>query len=677
MRSLGLGFAVVSILLCPLVRADHLELVRQSRLWDPPALRSADTSGLTYHPPSGRLILVDSEISEYGRAVDAEGVPIFQGVNVFECPLVLDRTFAAHLAEPAPGVAREPVGVVFNPKDGHIYVTDDDRKKIYRYPFDTASKFGAPVAEVSTDIDGQYSDPEGITCDLETGRLFVVSGTRDEKVLIFRFDIETDVFVFDGQFPVGEQIRDPEGIAYDPVSGNLFLIASDAIAEFTQSGDFVQQFDYGFLDGAGSPLTLAGGGTFAPTSDPNDPPDRHSLYIAARGIDNGAFPDRDSLDGSVTEVRVVRDGHNPELGPLIRVPGDVGTIQGAIDRAVDGGVIRVAPGVYRENLVIGPGKAITIASDLYWDGDSSAIAETVIDGGGGDGVAITIEAGADPGVRLIGLTIRNADDGIKPYASFTMTQCWVTDCTDGVDYEGGGGLIDACRFWNNRDDAIDLDLDVAATIQDCEIVDNDDDGIEIRFQPFNAWPLPIVIRHNLIARNGEDGIQLIGYDEPTSRTILIERNVIVDNAMAGLGMMDGANTREDYSAAALPEPVTVVGNTFVRQVYHITGGANLFASNNYFVSAEKYAVLGVNPNTRLGINGFWDNGALFSRTLSMSEVTQDPQLDDQYRPAPGSPAIDAGRLSRTPDSPEATALHRSRFLGDAPDLGAWEWGWPD
>ena len=303
-------------------RVDRLELIRYVNLWRASPVRSPDTAGLTYHPPSGRLIIVDSEVNEYGETTDANGQRIFSGHNVFEVSLDLRRRFDAHFAGPVGGMVTEPTGIAYNPKDGHVYVTDDDRRKIFRYRFDGKRKFGPPVAETKTSLDGRYTDPEGIACDPATGILYVVSGTKQERVLTFRYDTDAGKFVSLGEFSVASHIRDPEGIGIDPETGNVFLVSGRGIAEFRKDGAFVQFFDYTFFNRTNVARTLPGGLTFAPSSNPNDHPGNYSIYISHRGIDNGAFPRKNSLDGAISELRLVR---RRARGNTVHVPTDAPT----------------------------------------------------------------------------------------------------------------------------------------------------------------------------------------------------------------------------------------------------------------------------------------------------------------------------------------------------------------
>jgi predicted GH43/DUF377 family glycosyl hydrolase len=89
----------------------------------------------------------------------------------------------------------------------------------------------------------------------------------------------------------------------------------------------------------------------------------------------------------------------------INVPGDLPTIQAAIDAASDGNVVLVADGTYQENINF-IGKAITVASHFYIDGDTSHISNTVIDGDS-SGSVVTFESGEDSTTVLCGFTLTN------------------------------------------------------------------------------------------------------------------------------------------------------------------------------------------------------------------------------------------------------------------------------
>ena len=88
---------------------------------------------------------------------------------------------------------------------------------------------------------------------------------------------------------------------------------------------------------------------------------------------------------------------------IIVVPYEVETIQGAIEMAQDGDGILVRPGTYHENINF-LGKAITIASTMILNGDSTYIDSTVIDGGN-SGATVTFNYEEDENSVLMGFTI--------------------------------------------------------------------------------------------------------------------------------------------------------------------------------------------------------------------------------------------------------------------------------
>ena len=178
----------------------------------------------------------------------------------------------------------------------------------------------------------------------------------------------------------------------------------------------------------------------------------------------------------------------------------------------------------------------------------------------------------------------------------------------------------------------------------------------------------------VFAGNEEDGLQLIHYDVLTDRLLRIEHNLFVDNAMVGIGMMDGAETEEDFRAASIPEPIYIFNNTFVNNDYGITGGDSTVVVNNLFVGHDTNAVTNVDGNSALAFNLFFDNGTdnSGSNVDADSTVLADPLLDADLRPLPGSPAIDAGTASYDWQGMTVLDLAAGDYNGNAPDLGATE-----
>ncbi|TWT36459.1 hypothetical protein KOR34_13650 [Posidoniimonas corsicana] len=298
-----------------------------------------------------------------------------------------------------------------------------------------------------------------------------------------------------------------------------------------------------------------------------------------------------------------------------RVPSDYKTVQAAIDAAADGDRVLVSPGVYRESLVIG-GKSVKLCSEYTPGADPRVIERTVLSGAvpedehneGRAEQVVLIKADSGGSTEIAGFTIEGGDDGVSCYATATICHNRFVNNVDAIDFEGGGGLCEHNLFERNEDDAIDLDQACAVVIQHNHIVDNLDDGIEIRLQPFQGEPIEILVRKNVIAGNAEDGIQIIDYPGLTDRRIRIEQNLILRNSMAGVGFMADANTREDYSAAAVPERVEVTGNSFVDNKYGLSGSGNLLVEGNSFTQHSAAAVRSAIPRPEANRqNLFWSN----------------------------------------------------------------------
>jgi hypothetical protein len=360
----------------------------------------------------------------------------------------------------------------------------------------------------------------------------------------------------------------------------------------------------------------------------------------------------------------------------LRVPQDYATIQEAIDAAQDGGLVLVSPGIYSENIVLS-GKTITLASNFHTTQDLGFIDQTIIDGGGL--AVITVKSSVGPGTKITGFTIRNGVDGISAAGELQILHNRFLGNDDAIDYEGGGGTCRYNVFEDNDDDAVDFDGAAQATIEDNIIHDNGDDGIEIRLDKYSGPVLDIIIRNNVIANNGEDGIQIIDYPDLSDRFILIERNIVQGNVMAGIGLMDNGETVEDYRAASIPERIHVFNNTFAGNDHGLTGGDNLIALNNLFVDSAVLAMKQVDGNSIAAYNLFWGNGTdeQGSNLDLATTLFVDPLLDSEFRLQPGSPAIDAGTASFQWQGETVLALVGGEFGGEAPDLGASESGQPE
>jgi len=354
----------------------------------------------------------------------------------------------------------------------------------------------------------------------------------------------------------------------------------------------------------------------------------------------------------------------------VRVPEDQPTIQAGIDTVADGGLVLVAPGTYTEQLTIS--KTITLASHFHTTGDEQFINQTIIDGAGVNRI-ITINKTATD-AKVIGFTIQNGNDGIKARGNVEILNNHFQFTKDAVDYQNGGGLNRGNLYENNDDDGIDLDAASSVIIEDNIIQNNKNEGIEIRLHDYTGPVLNIVIRNNVISGNKEDGIQLIDYPGISDRVFFIERNLIQGNSMAGLGLMDGGVSNEDFRASSIPERIYLINNTFLDNPYAVSGGDNLIALNNLFINSTTLALKNVDANSVVAYNLFWNNkeNSQGTNLVSNTNLFSDPMLNENAELQQGSPAIDAGVTRFEWNNEVVLDLQSGMYIGSAPDLGAYE-----
>ncbi|WKZ18874.1 MAG: right-handed parallel beta-helix repeat-containing protein [Candidatus Jettenia sp. CY-1] len=360
----------------------------------------------------------------------------------------------------------------------------------------------------------------------------------------------------------------------------------------------------------------------------------------------------------------------------IHVPEDYSTIKAAVSNASSGDVIIIAPGTYREN-GININKKLTITSQYYTTKDTKYINQTVIDGGRST-VFETIN-GKGVNVEISGLKFTNASKPIIVNDLVTIKNNIFSDNGgDAISFESDGyGYVGYNTIENTSDDGIDVDGRKGYyTIEHNMILNNEDDGIEIRLYKYSGPTVKYTINNNTLSGNGEDGIQLIDYSDVSDRVFSIFNNVIVNNAMAGVGCMPDGNTRENYGGSSMKERAYLYHNTIAGNVVGVTGADNMIALNNIIANNKKEGIKRFKTDSVVGYSIFYNNGLHIKDCITADGIWENvnPKYDSNYHLLDGSPCIDKGTAYFVWHSDVVLNIPSSSYKGSSPDLGAKESG---
>ncbi|MDH3681413.1 MAG: PKD domain-containing protein, partial [Acidimicrobiia bacterium] len=266
--------------------------------WNP---SSPDPAGIAYRPATAGLLISDSEVEE--------NHPDFQGFNVFE------STTSGTLFDTCATTdfSNEPTGAAVNPANGRIYFADDNANAVFEVDLGGDGTYCTAddvASSLSTSAFGS-GDPEGLA--IGNNKLFISDGVDRE---IYIVDLGADGVIggtgpnadgLESQFDTfALGLRDPEGIEYNATSGTLFIVSTigtdDFLVETTTDGTALNSFDLAFLGSLPRSGLAYGPGSQNPSVN--------TIYMASRGVDNGADPDEN--DGKVYEISI---GSNPPPVP--------------------------------------------------------------------------------------------------------------------------------------------------------------------------------------------------------------------------------------------------------------------------------------------------------------------------------------------------------------------------
>jgi len=280
----------------PAVEYASLVQVIHTSLWTPP---SPDPSGLAYRASTNTLLVVDSEVDEIPA--------LFVGKNGFEATMAgtLLATFSTTK------FTTEPAGLAINPANGHIFVSDDSKKRVFEIDAGPDGLyFTSDDIRTSFSTLGFSQDPEGLA--FGAGNLIITDGLNTEVYVLS----PGPNGIFNGIPPDGDDqivasfdtsvlgIRDPETVEYDEATGTLFIIGRNDIVmvETTTTGQLIRKIDIACAD-----AFEAAGSALAPGSQN---PGIRSLYLAARGLDNNQVLTEN--DGKIYELALNAPAPPPE-----------------------------------------------------------------------------------------------------------------------------------------------------------------------------------------------------------------------------------------------------------------------------------------------------------------------------------------------------------------------------
>jgi hypothetical protein len=304
----------------PVVTATLVQTIQTSE-WNP---ASPDPSGIVYLPGSGRLEIADSEVDETTGAG-------YHGVNLWQITLRGAVQDTGTTYTPGPAFSREPSGLGFDPATNTLFISDDDKKKVFIDKPGSDGRFGTSD-DIVTYVDaGAYGstdteDPEFDTTSGQptSGHLFFLDGAGTE---VYEVDPVNGIFG-DGNdvvthFDVGYLgPSDFEALGSDPAA-NTLLVGTNTFAkkifEITKSGTLVRTIDASGISG----LKHISGLALAPASDGSG---RMDHWILDRQVDNGSNASEN--DGKLFEITVP----GSDLPPTISItqPAEGATVSGTV-----------------------------------------------------------------------------------------------------------------------------------------------------------------------------------------------------------------------------------------------------------------------------------------------------------------------------------------------------------